>query len=90
MENNLINITASEIAQVEYCEVSWNFDNMRQDDTSIARVKKDLDKGSISHQEQIKVEKEMDRLFSQKHVAKIVIILFALGALGYLLYSLWR
>lgn len=90
MEENLIDITASEIAESGYCEVSWGFSNMRQDDASIAGLKKDLVKGSISHQEQIRVEEKMDRLVRQKHLTKAVIILFALGALIYLLYSLWR
>ncbi len=90
MEKDLINIKASEIADFEYCEVSWSFSNMQQGDVQIANLKKDFAKGSVAHQEHIRAEEALSQLIRYKNHAKVIFILFALGFLVYLLYLVWR
>jgi len=90
MNKSSIDIIASEIADSEYCEISWSFSNTHQTNIPAAKFKKGLIKGDIAHQEHIRAEEALGQLSSQRNFVKAIIILFILGSLLYLLYFLWK
>jgi hypothetical protein len=79
-------ITASEIADCEYCEVSWSLSDRGWGGMS----RKISGKGGVAHSEHIRAEEACERLTQWKEYAKIAVILLVTGVLIYLLYFLWR
>lgn len=79
-------ITASEIADCEYCEISWSLAGRGWDGAS----RKLSGKGDVAHLEHIRAEEACGRLAKWKEHAKIAVILLVAGVLIYLFYFLWR